>query len=88
MTSPQFLNRYYKILKTDGVIHLKTDNIIFFEYTMDVIRDHGHDLLYTTYDVYGEENDKALTQIQTFYEKKWLNRGTKIKYLKFKLIPL
>jgi tRNA (guanine-N7-)-methyltransferase len=55
---------------------------------MDVIRDHGHDLLYTTYDVYGEENDKALTQIQTFYEKKWLNRGTKIKYLKFKLIPL
>ncbi|HJN05819.1 MAG TPA: tRNA (guanosine(46)-N7)-methyltransferase TrmB [Bacteroidales bacterium] len=88
LTSPQFLNRYYKILKTDGVIHLKTDNIIFFEYTMDVIRDHGHDLLYTTYDVYGEENDKALTQIQTFYEKKWLNRGTKIKYLKFKLIPL
>ncbi|MAE09009.1 MAG: tRNA (guanosine(46)-N7)-methyltransferase TrmB [Bacteroidetes bacterium] len=88
LTSPQFINRYYKILKTDGVIHLKTDNIIFFEYTLDVIRDHGHELLYSTYDVYGEENDEALTQIQTFYEKKWLERGTKIKYLKFKLVPL
>jgi len=88
LTSPQFLNRYYKVLKPDGIIHLKTDNIIFFEYTLDVIREHGHELLYATYDVYGEENDDALTQIQTYYEKKWLDNGTKIKYLKFKLKPL
>ncbi len=88
LTSPQFLNRYYDILMPDGVIHLKTDNIIFFEYTLDVIRDNGHELLYTTYDVYGEENDEALIQIQTFYEKKWLKLGTKIKYLRFKLKPL
>ena len=88
LTSPQFLNRYYDVLKPDGVIHLKTDNIIFFEYTLDVIRDFGHELLYSTYDVYGEENDKSLTQIQTFYEKKWLDIGTKIKYLKFKLAPI
>lgn len=86
LISPQFLNRYYDVLKPDGVIHLKTDNIILFEYTLDVIRDYGHELLYTTYDVYGEENDKALTQIQTFYEKKWLDIGTKIKYLRFSLI--
>ncbi len=85
LTSPQFLNRYYNILAPDGVIHLKTDNIIFFEYTLDVIREGGHELLYTTYDVYGEENDKALTQFQTYYEKKWLENNTKIKYLKFRL---
>lgn len=88
LTSPQFLNRYYDVLKPDGIIHLKTDNIIFFEYTLDVIKDYGHELLYKSYDVYGEENDKALTQIQTFYEKKWLENGTKIKYLKFKLKPI
>ncbi len=88
LTSPQFLTRYYDILKPDGIIHLKTDNIIFFEYTLDVIRESGHELLYTTYDVYGEENENALTQIQTFYESKWLKNGTKIKYLKFKLKPL
>ncbi len=85
LTSPQFLNRYYKVLKPDGIIHLKTDNIIFFEYTLDIIREYGHELLYATYDVYGEENDAALTQIQTYYEKKWLDNSTKIKYLKFKL---
>ncbi len=87
LTSPQFLNRYYDILKPDGTIHLKTDNIIFFEYTLDVIKEFGHELLYTSYDVYGENNEKALTQIQTYYEEKWLKNGTKIKYLKFKLKP-
>ena len=88
LTSPQFIERYYNVLKPDGVIHLKTDNIIFFEYTLDVIKECGHELLYSTYDVYGEKNDEALTQIQTFYEKKWIKLGTKIKYLRFKLVPL
>jgi tRNA (guanine-N7-)-methyltransferase len=85
LTSPQFIERYYKVLKPDGIINLKTDNIIFFEYTLDVIKENGHELLYCTYDVYGEDNDNALTGIQTYYERKWLENGTKIKYLKFKL---
>lgn len=84
LTSPQFLNRYSNLLKPGGIINLKTDNIIFFEYTLDVIREGGHELLYHTYDVYGEENKEVLTSIQTFYEKKWLANGTKIKYLKFR----
>ena len=88
LTSQRFIDRYYKVLKPEGTINLKTDNIIFFEYTLDVIRENGHELLYHTYDVYGEENDESLTGIQTFYEKKWLENGTKIKYLKFRLKPL
>ncbi len=87
LTSPQFIERYRHFLKPDGIIHLKTDNIIFFEYTQDVIRDSGHELLYTNYDVYGSGLDTEVTQIQTFYENIWLNHGTKIKYLKFKLNP-
>jgi len=85
LTSPRFIERYYKVLKPGGIINLKTDNIIFFEYTKDIIEENGHELLYNTYDVYGEENDRVLTDIQTFYEKKWLLNGTKIKYLKFRL---
>lgn len=85
LTSPRFIERYYKVLVPGGTINLKTDNIIFFEYTLDVIKEYGHELLYSTYDVYGEENDNVLTDIQTFYEKKWLRNGTKIKYLKFRL---
>jgi tRNA (guanine-N7-)-methyltransferase len=85
LTSPGFLDAYSKFLKPGGIIHLKTDNIIFFEYTLDVIKEAKHELLYSTYDVYTTEKDNELTQIQTFYEKKWLEHGTKIKYLKFKL---
>ncbi len=87
LTSPRFIERYYKILKPGGIINLKTDNIIFFEYTLDIIRENGHELLFCTYDVYGEENHSVLTDIQTFYEKIWLKNGTKIKYLKFRLKP-
>ncbi len=85
LTSPQFIERYYKVLKPGGTINLKTDNIVFFEYTLDIIKNNGHELLYQTYDVYGEKNDPILTDIQTFYEKKWLINGTKIKFLKFRL---
>lgn len=85
LTSPRFLDTYAKFMKPGGIIHLKTDNIIFFEYTLDVIREKQHELLYSTYDVYATEKDNELTRIQTFYEKKWLEHGTKIKYLRFKL---
>ena len=85
LTSPRFIDRYYKVLKKGGTINLKTDNIVFFEYTLDIIRDFDHELIYHTYDVYGEKNEEYLTGIQTFYEKIWLENGTKIKYLKFRL---
>lgn len=85
LTSPQFLERYTKFLEPGGTIHLKTDNIIFFEFTLDVISDLDHKLLYSEYDVYGSGMDNELTQIQTYYEQKWLDHGTKIKYLKFSM---
>ncbi|MCF6170873.1 MAG: tRNA (guanosine(46)-N7)-methyltransferase TrmB [Bacteroidales bacterium] len=85
LTSPEFLERYKTFLKPGGIIHVKTDNIIFFENTLDVIGEGGHELLYATYDVYAEGFDNELTQIETFYEKKWRANGTKIKYLKFRL---
>jgi tRNA (guanine-N7-)-methyltransferase len=85
LTSPQFLKLYKQFLVPGGIIHLKTDNIIFLEYTLDMIRDEGHELLYLTYDVYNDGLNNEVDQIQTFYENKWLKHGTKIKYLKFRL---
>jgi tRNA (guanine-N7-)-methyltransferase len=84
LTSPQFLNLYRQFLKPGGIIHLKTDNIIFLEYTLDVIREEGYDVLYLTYDVYKEGLNNEVDQIQTYYENKWLKHGTKIKYLQFR----
>ena len=90
-TSPQFLERYRKILKPRGVIHLKTDNDMLFEYTMEVIRNGDHDLLYQTGDLYGVADDPEVVDVlpvQTHYEKIWLEQGLKIKYLKFRLKAL
>jgi tRNA (guanine-N7-)-methyltransferase len=85
LTSPNFLQLYAQFLKPGGIIHLKTDNIIFYEYTRDVIRENKLKLLYENDDVYGSDLDNEVTSIQTFYEKKWLDHGTKIKYLKYQL---
>jgi tRNA (guanine-N7-)-methyltransferase len=85
LTSAWFLNHYAKFLKPGGIIHLKTDNIIFLESTLDVIKSGNHKIRELNYDIYGSGIENELTQIQTYYERKWLDHGTKIKYLEFTL---
>lgn len=85
LTSHQFLARYKPLLKENHIIHLKTDNIIFYDFTMDVIKEGKHHLLYENEDIYNSELDNEVTQIQTFYEKMWLANGVKIKYLEFRI---
>ncbi len=85
MTSPLFLNRYRNILTPDHLIHLKTDNDKLFHYTMDIIREEKHTLIYATEDIYKHDPPEELTSIQTHYEKLFLQEGLRIKYLKFRL---
>jgi len=87
LTSPRFLNRYSLFLNPEAVIHLKTDALLLYDYTLEVIERDGHLLLDANEDIYGSGMDNDITQIQTFYEKKWLEYGTKIRYLAFKLNP-
>jgi len=87
-TSPEFIDRYRKLLKPGGIIHLKTDNDMFYNYTLDVIKDGGHALLYSNSDLYANPADpevRDVVDVQTHYEKIWLAEGLAIKYLKFRL---
>ena len=87
-TSPQFIERFRKIMKPDGIIHLKTDSDLFYNSTLRVIKEDGHDLLYANADLYSNPDDhriKDVIAVQTFYEKMWLAEGFKIKYLEFKI---
>jgi tRNA (guanine-N7-)-methyltransferase len=87
-TSPEFIARYRQILKPGGIIHLKTDNDMFYNYTMEVIQEGGHKLLYHIDDLYANPADpevKDVVDVQTHYEKIWLEQGLTIKYLKFRL---
>ena len=85
LTSPNMINRYAKVLKPNGIIHLKTDSVFFFDYTLDVITEKGYEIIQRTRDLYSEFPNDEVASIQTFYEQMWLNQGLKIHYLKFRL---
>lgn len=85
LTSPQFLDRYKKILLPGSRIHLKTDNQDLFAYTLEVVAQGNHSLITCTHDLYNAGWDNELTRIQTFYEKMFLADGIPIKYLCFEL---
>jgi tRNA (guanine-N7-)-methyltransferase len=85
LTSPEFLERYKNILKPAGVIHLKTDNDKLFKYTLGIIRDHGHILVFSSDDIYRLDHFHEATAIKTFYEDIYLKEGIPIKYIEFKL---
>jgi tRNA (guanine-N7-)-methyltransferase len=88
LTNPDFfLNRYKKILKPGGLIHLKTDNTFFYEYTLEVIKERNLPLIFATDDLYHNcpNGREELTAIKTYYETLFTGRGERIKYCCFKL---
>jgi len=82
-----FLSRYKKILKPGGLVHLKTDNTGFYEYTMEVIKDNKLNLLFATDDLYNNcpPDREELIRIKTYYEKLFTDKGERIKYCCFQL---
>ena len=87
LTNMMFITRYQKILKEGGVVHLKTDNEPFYEYTREVVTENNLEVLDVTNDLYADtsQRDEALTSIKTYYEKKFSDLGFKICYLKFRV---
>lgn len=91
LTSPLFIDRYRKILKPGGIIHLKTDSDLLFEYTEEQIKENNYKCLELTWDLYGElpENIDPVTRdifhIKTHYEQLFTARGATIKYGRFKI---
>lgn len=84
LTHINFLKVYKKILNENGVIEFKTDNIDFFNWTVDHINELKLDFKYLSYDLHSENIDNIMTE----YEKKFSDRGTKINKLVFDLKKL
>lgn len=85
LTAPLFLDRYRILLCPDGILHLKTDDLDFYNYTLEIIGKYHHSLLYSTDDLYHSVCSDDVISIRTFYENMWLEIGKKICYIKFKL---
>ena len=83
LSSPRFLNLYKQILKPKGIIHIKTDSLELFDYTMEVVDYFKLPLHYSTHDLYGSNCECDAPDIQTFYEKIYLAQGIKINYAQF-----
>ncbi len=74
LTSPNFLEIYTKVLKSDGEIHFKTDNSPLFEYSVKSFEKSGWILSEVTRDLH--ENGEC--GVMTDYETKFHNLGVKI----------
>jgi tRNA (guanine-N7-)-methyltransferase len=86
MTNAEFLERYKKILKPEGVVNLKTDSEFMHGYTLGLLHGAGHDVLYANHNVYKQEGSpEEVTSIQTFYESQYLEQNKPITYIRFKI---
>lgn len=91
LSSLPFIERYRQILKPGGLVHMKTDSDLLFEYTEEQINEQKYDCQELTWDLYGElpENIDPTTReifhIKTHYERLFTAKGATIKYAKFKI---
>lgn len=85
LTSPPFLNRFRKILKTGGRIKLKTDSPSLYAFTLDVIaQDSNIEILNRIEDLHTKEHQLPELNIITHYEKMHIADNRKINYLEFR----
>jgi tRNA (guanine-N7-)-methyltransferase len=85
LTAPPFLSSYQKFLKDNGLIHLKTDSDLLYEYTLKIAYRNSFGVKVKTNDLYHSDILDNILGINTFYEKQFLKTGKNINYLCFAL---
>jgi tRNA (guanine-N7-)-methyltransferase len=84
MTNSEFLINYKKILKPNGLMHLKTDSEFMHGYTLGLLHGEGHEVMYANHNIYKNEGAPSeVTDIQTFYERQYLEVNKPITYIQF-----
>ena len=76
LTHSNFLSIYKKLLKEDGILRLKTDNVGLFDFTLEEIEAFGMEIIWQTRDLHStpENADNVMTE----YEKNFSDKGTPI----------
>ena len=86
LTNQKFLERYKNILKPAGIINLKTDSEFMHGYTLGLLHGLGLEVNYANHNIYiNEGSPKEVLEIQTFYEKQYLDKGKPITYIQFRI---
>lgn len=80
-----FLKKYQGILAEGGCIHLKTDSEFLHGYLLGLLHEGGHQVAYAHHDIYNSSSPpKEATEIKTFYEAQYLEKGKAITYVRFR----
>ncbi len=86
LTNPDFLKKYQKLLIPDGIIHLKTDSEFLHGYTLGILQEGNHEIIYAHHNIYNNPYaPKQATLTKTFYENQFLEQKKAITYIKFKV---
>ncbi|MFK8038439.1 MAG: tRNA (guanosine(46)-N7)-methyltransferase TrmB [Crocinitomicaceae bacterium] len=91
LTSKLFIERYCSILKPDGLVHLKTDSDLLYEYTIEEIKTNGYQSMLQSDDIYNKliptlnKTHADILSIKTNYEEIFSAKGYSIKYCQFKI---
>ncbi len=81
LTSGEFLKRYDRFLKRDGVVEFKTDNRDLFDFSLGELEGAGFEALQITYDLH-QDGEMSQGNIMTEYEERFSNMGNPIcKYI-------
>ncbi len=72
LTAPSFLDLYKKVLNKNGQIHLKTDNTILFESSLNTLSDADFKLSNITFDLHASDFEG---NIMTEYERNFSEKG-------------
>ena len=82
---PRYLNHYRNISSKGAEVNLKTDNREFYLYGLQVCESEKLEIVAHTDNLYSSDLLDLCHDIQTTYEKRYLEEGIEINYLKFKL---
>ncbi len=85
LTATNFMKSYQQFLKSNGLIHLKTDSNFMFSYTCEMVIANHYPVVFSNNDLYASDLNDPILKIKTYYEQQWLDRGLTIKYIQFLL---
>ena len=85
LTATNFMKSYQQFLKTNGLIHLKTDSNFMFTYTCEMVKANKYPVVFSSDNLYSSDLQDPILGIKTYYEQQWLYQGLSIKYIEFLL---
>ena len=85
LTHPKFLRLYQQFLQANGIVHLKTDSPVLYQFTKTLIDLYTLECEVDFDDAYRQTTISKELAIQTHYEKLDIANSNKIHYLQFKV---